>query len=432
MGFAHKKLAADYIARNSKGKALLSDAFPVQGSIATNCLNSDVTDSAAAATALSTGRKTNKGMVGMLPDGSKPETILEAVKSKLNMAAGIITTTALTHATPACFAAHVSSRGKEEEIALQLASSGVDFLAGGGIRYFLPKGYADKKKDAFGKTIASVRKDSKSPLDIFKKAGYDVFTGHDGAAAFANYTPAKSSRVLAAFTDYHTPYQTDIAGNPKQNTPSLDVVVGKAIETLSQNENGFFLIVEGGLIDQAAHINDAAGVVYETAALDKAIGTAYSFYKLHPGETLIVVTADHETGDLSSESPKTDILQNISISVDKLQSAYKGDTAAFYEVLSERFGLKSLDPSEKAMIDYAAALADAGKTASAYGGYSPPAIAASKILNNRSGIIFGSYSHTAKKVPFSAVGVKSEQLKGISDNAALGGAMFELLGIAPS
>lgn len=421
MGFAHQLLAAHYL-QDTQQKALMSGTFPVQSSISTDCLDG-VTDSAAAGTALATGHKTGRGVIGMLPGGAKLENILEAANKKLKMSTGIITTTSLTHATPASFYAHVSSRSKESDIAEQLSASGVDFLAGGGLRYFLPSGYTAQDKDAFGSAIQSARKDDLNLLNEFRKSGYTLFTGVEGAGAFLKYAPQKGDKVLAAFTTSHTPYQADRAGNPAQNTPDLSVCVQKAIELLSQNENGFYLMVEAGHIDIAAHLNDGAGVLYETLALEKAVETAYRFYRQHPDETLIVVTADHETGDLSMGYPNASALKGVTISADKLQSAYNGNPEAYYTLLFERFGLKNMSEAEKAKME------KAFKTAKKDSSGKAPAAAASKILNARAKITFGSFSHTAKKVPLSAIGCKSDALAAVSDNAELGRAMFRLLGL---
>src|SRR6056297_2519087 len=155
MGISQRKLADIYLDEKNN-KNLIMNNFPVNSFIDTRSLNSYITDSAAAGTALATGYKTNNGMISVRPDSDKKlETIVELAENK-GLSTGVISTTRLTHATPAVFTAHNKDRGKENEIAIDLLDSGVDFFYGGGLKHFIPS-----------KIKNSERKDNKNLLEKF-------------------------------------------------------------------------------------------------------------------------------------------------------------------------------------------------------------------------------------------------------------------------
>lgn len=235
-----------------------------------------ITDSAAAATAMATGHKTKNGMLGVLPDGRSVRSILEAARSQ-GRSTGLVTTVTITHATPAGFAAKVASRGDEAEIAVQLLERRVDVLLGGGEAFFLPQSAAGSK-----------RKDDRNLLDEARAAGYRVVRTREELAG------ATDGRILGLF---HPSYLQGSAAEP-----SLAEMTQAALRVLSRNRKGFFLMVEGGQIDGACHANDAPAAVKQTLEFDAAVAVGLEFARKH-GDTLVIVTADHETGGLSLIGP---------------------------------------------------------------------------------------------------------------------------------
>ncbi|PIR25948.1 MAG: hypothetical protein COX62_08780 [Deltaproteobacteria bacterium CG_4_10_14_0_2_um_filter_43_8] len=264
----------------------------------TNSADSVVTDSAAAATALACGIKTNNDMVGKDING-KPCTSILRIAKQMGKSTGLVSTTRITHATPASFASANVSRENENEIAKQYVNeAAVDIFLGGGARQFLPQGESfsgipeckSEKRNPLleGK---SKRKDYLSLLSQAKDNGYTfVCTKHQ-----LNALPL-GSKILGTFANTHLPLiqeRQQIAA-----LPSLTEMTEVALKHLSQNENGFFIMIEGGEIDFAGHRNDAATQLKETLDFDKAIAVAMKFADEHP-DTLLLVTADHETGGFS-------------------------------------------------------------------------------------------------------------------------------------
>lgn len=241
--------------------SLAIENLPYMSLISTHSLSSYVTDSAASATALATGYKTNNGVVSKSSDGLILSTIVEIAESK-GLSTGVVTNTRITHATPACFLAHANSRDQESLIAEQVLNSGVDVVLGGGRSYF----------------------SSLSPSN----KGYTV------VETTGQLLEVESSKVIGLFTAGYMSY--DNYRNPEIE-PSLAQMTKKSIELLSSDPEGFFLMVEGGRIDHASHANDFENTVSETLAFDLAVSEALE-YASSRNDTLIIVTADHETGGL--------------------------------------------------------------------------------------------------------------------------------------
>lgn len=270
MGIAHVHAAR--IAKGGSGSRLAMDSMPITGLVTTYSADSLVTDSAAAGTALATGIKTNNGTISLSPDGQSAKSILEAARD-LGKSTGIVTTKAITDATPAVFASHVEDRGLQNEIAGQLVAARVDVLLGGGRAFFLPKS-----------AEGSEREDEIDLLDEAKVTGYTV------VSTAGELSEAHSQKLLGLFA----------LGNltTQEPEPPLSQLAAKAIETLSVNKNGFFVMIEGGQIDSYAHGNDLDGMVRQLLEFDRAIAWSLEFAKKH-GDTLVIVTTDHETGGLT-------------------------------------------------------------------------------------------------------------------------------------
>ncbi|MFW9793532.1 MAG: alkaline phosphatase [Candidatus Thorarchaeota archaeon] len=263
MGYEHLKLAkwVEY----GKNAINLTMVTELAHSVTTESADSLITDSAAAATAIATGVKTNNNWVSIAPDGTELETILEKAQQD-GKSTGIVTTTSLQHGTPAAFMTHTESRSDFSTISQQIVeNSGVNVLLGGGRSIF-----------------------TETQLNFMEEKGYTLVEDRTSMMSIT------SGNILGLFSE------GDIGFEEIRNftlTPSLAEMTGKALELLSQDSNGFFLMVEGGRIDHAGHDNNKVGVALETIAFDRAVGRAYSYAAQTPN-TILIVTADHETGGL--------------------------------------------------------------------------------------------------------------------------------------
>lgn len=229
--------------------------------------NNYITDSGAAGTALATGFKTKNGAIGMDSVGNRLKSILE-IAEEHGLATGLVSTSSITHATPASFIAHQSSRGSYEDIAKDFLKTDIDIFIGGGYTHF------------------AKRADKLNLIDSLKFRGYEVDTT-------LNMVLRSTSRKLAGFTaPIHNPFRLNGRGD------MLPQSSAKAIEILSKNRKGFFLMIEGSQIDWAGHANYADTLVDETLDFDKAVGVALDFAK-NDGHTLVIITADHETGGVT-------------------------------------------------------------------------------------------------------------------------------------
>lgn len=286
MGVAH--LTSAKVARGD----LQVERMPVGGLLTTFPIGDLVTDSAAAGTALATGVRTINGMISMTPQGDRPVTVLERAEQR-GMSTGLVATCSVTHATPATFSSHVPSRVMEQEIAEQLAASGVDVLFGGGWAWFVP-----------GSVGESRRRDERDVL----------------AELSSRMPVARTIEELRSFVDVDAAAAL-LAPRHLPEAPERDVTLAelteRAIGILSRNRKGFFLMVEGSQIDWAAHDGDADLLLAELADFDDAVGVALDFAAAD-GKTLVIVTADHETGGfaLLGGSPERRVVERTSFATD--------------------------------------------------------------------------------------------------------------------
>ena len=259
-------LAQLYSGMTANGGHLFLENFKNIGFSKTNSSDKYVTDSAAGATALSSGVKTYNGAIGVDPDKKPVVNILEMAIKK-GIKTGLVSTSSITHATPAAFIAHADSRKSFDDIALDFLKTDIDVFIGGGKKYF------EKRKD--GKNLSQELKDK----------GYQVLYKID------DIQNVKSGKLAGLTAEDHNKPMPE---RGEMLVPSTLT----AINILSQNKKGFFLMVEGSQIDFRAHKNDTPGVVLEMLDFDKAIGAALEFAASNK-ETLIIVTADHETGGMT-------------------------------------------------------------------------------------------------------------------------------------
>jgi len=260
-----------------------------------------ITDSASAATALASGVKTRDAIIGKDHDGRPMKTITDIAR-QLGKSVGLISDTRMTHATPAAFYAHVIHRDMENEIASQLIERGdLNVAFSGGAQHFIPAGMKVEehpdlkgiaKKAGWG---ASKRKDSRDLIGEAKSKGYAIVANDRELAALE---AKNADKVLGLFSASGFPSAIDRQPHHQTGVPTLSQLTEKALEILKKNPRGFFLMVEGGQIDWVAHGNDVASVLHEMWEFDRAIGFVMSFAKENP-DTLIVLTADHDTGGLA-------------------------------------------------------------------------------------------------------------------------------------
>ncbi len=416
-------LSAEMYAAELQGrigrKQLLMTQFPYSGQVATFSASNGITDSAAAGTCLATGTKTTNGVLGLTPAGDTLQTIAERLRD-MGYGIGIMTTVAIDHATPAAFYANVANRKMYYEVGTQLAETGFDFFGGAGFHQPV------NKHDAKAVNL----------YDLCEQKGYtfahgyaDALTKTDAQKLILTQAGDGIDRTKKAEC---LPYTTD----RKADALTLPQIVSVAIPYLEKKHDRFFMMVEGGMIDYACHSQDGATSIGETLDMDSALAIAYRFYQAHPDETLIVVTADHETGGMalgnSDYTLNLQVLQNQHCSAwvlsDKLAALFKDKTPTWEEVkafLGEQLGFYQAveitdeeDAALKAIYQKTVAHKE-GELRTLYktmGELSNEAIA---LLNRKAKLGWTSYVHTASPVPVFAVGVGAERFTGWHDNTEI-------------
>jgi alkaline phosphatase len=251
---------------------LYMERLPYLGQMDTYSKNKFITDSAASGTAMATGHKTDNYCIAQLPCETKIKTILEVARDA-GLATGLVATSTITHATPASFAAHNRRRSNQAEMAIDLSIANVDVMLGGGKKYWIPM-----------TEEGSSRKDSLNLWSDMVEKGYSLVQTEEEMNAVT------SGKLLGLFAPSGLKF--------KDAEPSLAEMTSKAIEILSQDEDGFFMMVEGSQIDWECHDNEEDKMVWNTLELDLAVKEALNFAK-DDGETVVIVTADHECGGLT-------------------------------------------------------------------------------------------------------------------------------------
>ena len=272
MCFSVLTAAQTYLTRTEKRSSnwmKMYGELPVVRSLCeTDSASGIVTDSAAAASCWGIGERIDNGMINVTQDGRKPITLIQ----KMNAArkrCGLVTTATATHATPAGFATTVAKRSDQKTIAAQYLERGVDVVLGGGTMYF-----------------------SDDLVAAYRQAGYGVALNRGQLLADTGKVP-----LLGLFSKSHLPFEIDRLNSAelKASTPTLAEMTKVALQRLASSTEGFFLLVEGGRIDHAAHGNDGAAAIREQVAFDEAIATVLAFIDKNP-DTLLVITTDHGTG----------------------------------------------------------------------------------------------------------------------------------------
>ena len=378
--------------------------IPLLSMCTTHCKNRRITDSGAAGSAIACGQKFNVGEIAYSETGNQPKSIAKVAKEK-GMKVGIISTAPMNHATPASFYANQPTRKNYYQIGLQLAESNFDFFGGGG----LLKQTGNKK-------------DEKDLMTIYQESGYLTFTSLKAIASMKSHNNKVLFTNETLDRDASIPYKIDREDAPNN---SLAEIVETAIVHLD-NPKGFFMMVEGGKIDYAAHDNDAGSIIGEMEDFDNAIAEAYKFYLQHKNETMIIITADHETGGVSlgiaDNGYESDfgILSKQKMSMSKFGTIIKKQTKnednvslkEYTDLASKYFMGIEMDFSadEQAILNEAYAAINAksnrakDEAKSKYNGNNPMAYAFCQIMNRRASVGFTTNAHTCAKVPVYAVG----------------------------
>lgn len=386
--------------------------FPYTTYAANYSANRRVTDSAAAGTALATGHKTNNGMLGMTPDSVNVSSIATWAKQS-GKKVGVCTTVSIDDATPAAFYSHQASRKSRNAIGRQLATSGFDYFAGSDFRN--PKG-----------------DDGTDLHQICEANGYTWAYGYEeGKAKWKN--AKKLFMVQPKDAKREIPYAID----RREIDLTLPQIVEVGINTLmNNNKKGFFFMIEGGAIDHACHGRDAASAFYEVFDFNDAVKVALDFYKKHPKETLIIVTADHETGGMVPGNGRytldLDLLKYQTCSINevtaKINAMKKNRMKKSWEdvkqLLSECFGLfTKVDVTWREEAELREAYEDAFEKnptdENLYGVNFTLTTKACGILNKKAGISWASGSHSAGYVPVYAFGVGAERFHGRLNNTQI-------------
>jgi len=327
------------------GKELNLDSL-ASGMVRTYSSDAPIADSAPAGTAMATGFKSHTGFVGVLPDvnsmpGLEPlnpadkrkpvATILEAVQLN-GKATGIIATSEIMHATPADFTAHDPSRKNYDSISEQQVYQELDVVIGAGSKFFAKEN----------------RKDNENLIDEIKKNYQYVTTP-------AELSNAASGKLWAMFAPSALAYDFD---RDPSKEPSIAEMTKKAIELLSQDEDGFFLMVEGSKVDWAAHANDPIGIISDVLAFDEAVGVALDFAKAD-GNTLVVSATDHGNSGITIGSKSTDSsydktplsafinpLKRASLTGEEIATKLNVDRTNVVEVMSQYYGINDLTAEE--------------------------------------------------------------------------------------
>lgn len=397
--------------------------FPYTTVATTFSATNGVTDSAAAGTALATGNKTKNGAIGVLKDQQTPVYSVATWAKDHGCRVGVATSVSVDHATPAAFYAHAAGRGSYYAIGKDLYNTGFDFYAGSD--FLQPK---DKNNTQ-----------SESLYDMASKYGYTIARGYkdylkkckksDKMILFQSETSSQADRTSI-------PYAID----RKKGDMTLQEITRSAINFLSKDlSKGFFLMVEGGKIDWACHSNDAATVFHEVIDFDNAIKVAYEFYSQHPDETLIVVTADHETGGfVLGKGPyklNLQVLKNQKVSesgftkiINQLRAKTNNKVSweAVQQALKDNFGFwDKVELSEKqearlkAVYEQSLQNQEMKMEKSEYAQDEPIAAEAKRIIDEIALTGWTSGGHSAGYVPVFAIGVGADKFQNRIDNTEI-------------
>ncbi|WGF88230.1 alkaline phosphatase [Marinivivus vitaminiproducens] len=386
------------------------------GMVKTSSSDNLVTDSAASATAYATGEKTYNGAIAVDPDGRALDSVLD-IASDAGKATGIVSTAAITDASPAAFGASTVDRGNQDDIAAQYTSNGdLDVILGGGRAQFLPE------------DDGGAREDGIDLVDQAGRQGFDTVTTADELEA------ATGDRLLGLFTDadMSAPIGNGAPGERPDGEPTLAEMTEATLDRLSQDGDGFFAVIEEEGTDTWGHANDAATVMNSAQSFDDAWSLALDFAERNPG-TLIVSVADHETGGMTtlfSDEANPEVFQTYRATYeDMLTEAFRrvdvdghtpGDAGSFAVVRDTiggyTGGAVTLDD------ETIASIFEAPDEETAYA-------TLAEVLNAAGGVNYSTTGHSAVDVPIYAYGTGAEHFEGLLDNTDVGIQLAAAMGL---
>ncbi|MFQ3610953.1 MAG: alkaline phosphatase [Fimbriimonadales bacterium] len=411
---------ADEFSKMARGKGafwyqLLQDPDATLGFFDTAALNSLVTDSASASSAWATGSRVFNGAINVLPDGTRLTPIAHIVK-QAGKKVGLVTTTRITHATPAGFASIQPKRDDEDDIAPQYLDV-VDVLMGGGVRHFAP----------------NQRRDQRDLLGEFRNKGYTYWDKRDQVLS-----AERPDKVLGLFYGSHVPYTVDHINSEelKRTVPTLAEMTRKALEILSNAPNGFLLQIEGGRVDHAAHANDASAILWDQLAFDDAVVVVHEFVSRRD-DTLVIITSDHGNsnpglngmgGEYEASNKALELVVQSKCSYELLPTHLSKATSAddVHEILKNQIGIEVTKE-------------EAGVLASAARGQLPTIWSRhhrslqgllGQIMSNYNGIGWCGTQHTADYTWITALGPGREEFHGLIRNTDAFHKMLKLMGLS--
>ena len=375
--------------------------FPESAFVTTYSATNGVTDSAASGTALSTGHKTYNAAIGVGRDTVEVYSVAADLADK-GMAIGVATTVPINHATPSAFYAHNMSRHNYDEIAPWMLEAGYDFYAGGDV-----KGYDETRKNVYDKA---------------KEQGYAIARGYNDYLAKAE----GAEKIMLYQKDVAT--ELPYAINRTEKDLTLAQITAAGIDFLEgKSKKGFFMMIEGGKIDYAAHNDDGATVFQEVLDFDAAVAVAYEFYKKHKDETLIIVTAAHETGGLvlGYRGDYTLYLKALSsqkVSVERMIEILQAEKETTWERLEQLVkknigvGIRNKKANgERVTVDY-----DLAREIAYNAVYD---------LNRSAALSWASGNHSGTFVPLFAIGKGADMFNGVIDNTDIPKIIRQLKGV---
>lgn len=375
--------------------------FPESAFVTTYSATNGVTDSAASGTALSTGHKTYNAAIGVGRDTVEVYSVAADLADK-GMAIGVATTVPINHATPSAFYAHNMSRHNYDEIAPWMLEAGYDFYAGGDV-----KGSDKTRALVYGKA---------------KEQGYAIARGYNDYLAKAE--GAEKMMLYQKDVATELPYAINRTG--KELT--LAEITSAGIDFLEEkSKKGFFMMIEGGKIDYAAHNDDGATVFQEVLDFDAAVAVAYEFYKKHKDETLIIVTADHETGGLvlgyrGDYTLNLKALSSQKVSVERMIEILQAEKETTWERLEQLVkenigvGIRNKKANgERVTVDY-----DLAREIAYNAVYE---------LNRSAALSWASGNHSGTFVPLFAIGKGADRFNGVIDNTDIPKIIRQLKGV---
>lgn len=403
---------------------LCMSQFPYSGQAATFSASDGITDSAAAGTCLASGKKTNNGMIGQTPDGVPAISVASQLKEE-GWGIGIMSSVPIDHATPASHYAHAEKRSNYYLIGTHLTESNFDFFGGGGFQ---------RPNDKHNPSAPNL-------YDLARQAGYTLVGSHADAKKHLQ----ADKLLLVPQTDIDHPNRgaeaLPYAIDQQEGDLNLAQIVDVAIQHLSKHDS-FFMMAEGGKIDYAGHGNDGATNIHEVIDFDQAIQVAYRFYEQHPDETLIVVTADHETGGMALGNNQPLRLERLAYqqcSSDTLSARLTtlcqqyADQLTWKQVkafLADNTGLfdkLSVSAEEEAALQtaYENMMRQQESLKTLYADINALAAKAKELVNHKAGLGWTTHSHTATAVPVFAVGVGAERFTGWMDNSDIAPRIYQ-------